>query len=146
MRHPDATRALALAVLVLSFNARIARAHEPGEEEAHPIRTAPVLVERAEPVYPEVAREQGIGGTVSLEITVAADGPVAAVKVARPGGFGFDEAAVAAARRFRFKPATESGKPIAAVVLFDQGFVLRPRLRAEVAAEPQPTEVPAVPA
>src|SRR4051812_40459526 len=43
-------------------------AHEPGEEDDDhkpvPARTAPVLLERAEPIYPELARKDGIGGTV----------------------------------------------------------------------------------
>jgi TonB family protein len=126
-----------LAMLVIAADPP-AGAHEPGEEEtpsAPTTRTAPVLVERAEPTYPEAARAAGIGATVSLEIAVGADGSVSSVKVLRGAGLGFDEAAVAAAQRFRFKPATEGGKPIAAVILFDQGFVIRSHLSAETSAE-----------
>src|SRR3989442_42263 len=101
-------RLAAVLALGCALGAVRARAHEPGEEEAgENTRTAPVLVERVAPVYPEAAREKGIGGTVSLELAVAADGTVADVKVVRGAGLGFDEAAVAAARRFKFKPATE---------------------------------------
>jgi TonB family protein len=119
-----------------------AAAHEPEEAPPTPGLTAPVLLERADPAYPEAARTAGIGGTVGLELGVAADGSVASAKVIRSAGFGFDEAALAAALKFRFRPATKDGKPIASTVLFDQHFVLRPHLSAEVAAEPAPSESP----
>ncbi|HEX2573916.1 MAG TPA: TonB family protein [Polyangia bacterium] len=122
-----------------------ASAHEPGEnEEASPVRTAPVLVERVPPVYPEAARQAGIGGTVSLEITVAADGHVTQIKVLRGVGYGLDEAAVAAAERFKFRPATDHGRPVASLVTFDQSFVIRPHFTAEVEATPA-SPTPATP-
>lgn len=108
---------------------------------APPGTTAPVLLERAEPVYPEEARKLGIGGTVGLEITVGRDGAVTDAKVTRSAGFGLDSAAVEAARRFRFRPATKDGTPIAATVLFDQQFAVRPHLTAKTTAEP-PSEAP----
>jgi len=122
-----------------------ADAHEPEETTPTPGATAPVLIERVEPIYPEAARKAGIGGTVGLELTVAADGSVTDAKVVKAAGFGFDEAALAAAKRLRFRPATKDGKPIASTVLFDQQFTIRPHLTAEVAAEPAPTEVAPTP-
>src|SRR5262245_30466892 len=104
----------------------MAGAHEPGEAEP-PVeqRTAPVLLQQSPAAYPEAARRAGVGGTVSLEIVVAADGSVADVKVLRGVGFGLDEAAVAVARTFRFQPATDGGKPVSSTVRFDQRFTLR---------------------
>ncbi len=134
--------ALALAMCLVSS---AAFAHE--EDEVAPSSTgvtAPVLLERVEPVYPEAARLGGIGGVVSLEITVGVDGNVTDVKIVRAAGQGFDEAASAAAYRFRFKPATRGGKPIVAGVLFDQQFTVRPHLTAETTAEPAPTTAPPV--
>src|SRR2546430_1481672 len=113
MSRTIAAGALALALSLVPSGAR---AHEPGEEEeppAVPARTAPLLVERANPAYPEAARLAGVGGTVGLEITVGEDGAVAAVKVVRSAGFGLDDAALAAARRFKFKPATDHGRAVA---------------------------------
>src|SRR6185436_6073455 len=115
-----------------------AQAHEP---ELPTGTTAPVLLEKAEPDYPRAALEAGVGGTVGMELTVGEDGAVAEAKLVKPAGFGLDEAALAAARRFRFRPATHDGKPIASTVLFDQNFVLRPHLSAEKTAEP-PTPAP----
>src|SRR5947207_1180958 len=124
-------RTLAMGVALLAC--AVARAHEPGEpeeneEDAPRTRTAPVLVESVNAEYPEEARKQGLGATVTLEIDIAADGAVTAVRVVRGAGFGFDAAAVAAAKRFKFKPAMERGKPIPSTVVFDQSFVVRPHL------------------
>ncbi|HZS40583.1 MAG TPA: TonB-dependent receptor [Polyangia bacterium] len=124
-----------------------ALAHEPDEkpESAEP-DTAPVLIERVEPSYPEAARLAGIGGTVGLELSIGADGSVGEVKLIRSAGVGLDDAAIAAARKFRFRPAQHDGRPIASTVLFDQRFNIRPHLSAEIAAEPAPTEVAPAPA
>jgi TonB family protein len=133
------------AVFVLAW-AGPALAHEPEEKPATAGLTAPQLLERVEPIYPEAARNAGIGGIVGLEIEVQADGTVGAVKVAHAAGFGLDEAAVAAAKKLKFKPATKNGQPIAATVLFDQRFVIRPHLTAETSAEPSVQEAaPALP-
>src|SRR4051794_17426952 len=88
---------------VLSWGIPVS-AHEPDEtaetQPTTPDVRAPALLERVEPVYPEAARRDGIGGVVGLELEVLADGTVGNVKVVRPAGFGFDEAAVTAARQF----------------------------------------------
>lgn len=113
------------------------------EQAAQPGLTSPALLERVEPIYPEAAHKAGIGGTVGLELEVSAEGLVASVRVVRPAGFGLDEAAVTAARRYKFRPATRNGQPIAATVLFDQLFTVRPHLTAETTAEPlQPADTP----
>jgi TonB family protein len=125
------------ALLLALLHAGPARAHEPDEEhEATRGLTAPVLIERVDAHYPEAARRDGLGGVVGLELSVAEDGHVASVKVVKPAGHGFDEEAVEAAEKFRFRPATRDGKPIASTVLFDQTFVVRPHLTAESVAEP----------
>jgi TonB family protein len=132
--------------LACALTAAPAAAHEDDEPPpARPGLRAPVLIERVEPVYPEAARAGGLGGVVGLELDVGVDGHVTAVRVVRAAGFGFDEAAVAAAQQFTFRPATRNGKPIAATLLFDQTFVVRPHLSAEtsaeVSAEPAPLAV-----
>src|SRR5207249_10138745 len=83
------------ACLVLACTAGVAAAHEPDEDDHQPDR-APVLLERAEALYPPEARAAGLSGTVSLELTVDSTGNVSGVKVVRAAGFGFDDSAVAA--------------------------------------------------
>lgn len=69
------------------------------------------LIHRVEPEYPEVAREQGISGTVTLEATIGKDGvvrqirPVSGPKMLVP-------AAINAVRQWRYAPTLLDGKAI----------------------------------
>ena len=121
-------------------------AHEPGEAEEEQHKqdlTAPVLLERVQPHYPEEDRKAGRGGVVGLELSVGIDGSVTHATVTKSGGPGFDEEAVEAALKFKFRPATRGGVSIASTVLFDQQFVVRPHLTAETSVEPAAEEAPA---
>ncbi|MBU6247014.1 MAG: energy transducer TonB [Xanthomonadaceae bacterium] len=76
--------------------------------------TAPVLLHRVEPYYPQAARRARREGWVEVAFTVLPDGRVDAVRVlqAEPGSV-FDLAATSAVRRWAFKPATRNGQPVA---------------------------------
>ena len=65
------------------------------------------------PAYPKAAADAGISGKVVLIVDVAADGTVANVQVEKsePAGV-FDANALAAVRKWLFKPATKDGKPV----------------------------------
>ncbi len=67
---------------------------------------------REVPAYPEAAQRAGLQGLVVLKVEVDERGKVGAIEVLRGLGHGFDEAAVAAVRHWRFRPATRNGKPI----------------------------------
>jgi len=69
------------------------------------------LLHRVEPDYPEEAHQQGIQGTVVLELHINADGTVAAAHVAS-GPLLLVPAAVDAVKQWRFKPRTENGQPL----------------------------------
>ena len=90
---------------------------------------SPVLIESSgvKPVYPEEALRAGLEGLVVLEAIVDERGRVGHdVKVVRSLGHGFDEAAIAAVRQWRFRPATRDGKPIKVRRIFPILFRLRP--------------------
>ncbi|WP_242334384.1 MULTISPECIES: TonB-dependent receptor domain-containing protein [Anaeromyxobacter] len=108
MRRSLAT-ALALLGLLLG-SARPARAETPPAETGVLTR-APAVVEPAEPEYPEAARAAGLTGVVTLELEISETGEVTDAVVTGPAGQGFDEAAVAAARKLRFSPAEIDGAP-----------------------------------
>lgn len=102
-----------------SAPAPIVRASDPQKPDtmaaAPPPRvTAPVLLHRVEPYYPQAARRARREGWVEVAFTVLPDGRVDAVRVlqAEPGSV-FDLAATTAVRRWAFKPATRNGQPIA---------------------------------
>lgn len=73
---------------------------------------APVLLTRVDPVYPETARRVGLQGVVFLEAIIAASGDIEEVAVVRSGGPFFDSAAVAAVRRWKYRPATLNGRAV----------------------------------
>jgi protein TonB len=76
------------------------------------VRTDAVEKNIVKPRYTEMARNQGIEGVVQLLLTIDAEGRVIEVKVLKGLGFGLDEAAVTAARQWKFEPARVDGKGI----------------------------------
>jgi TonB family protein len=70
------------------------------------------VLEKREPTYTEAARRAGVNGTVILRAVFAGDGSVKNVFVSRALSFGLTSAAVKAAQRIQFTPATKDGKPV----------------------------------
>jgi TonB family protein len=85
--------------------------------------TAPAVLERVEAEYPAWARGAGLSTQVALRVRVTAEGLPARIEVEpystrhdvliRPLRASFDSAAVRAVRRWRFRPATQNGRPVA---------------------------------
>lgn len=69
------------------------------------------LIHRVEPEYPEIAKQQGISGTVALEVTVGVDGVVRDVRVIS-GPKLLIHAALDAVRQWRYAPTLLDGKAI----------------------------------
>jgi TonB family protein len=67
-------------------------------------------------LYPQAALSEGMAQqvTVTLVLTIDAEGHVTGARVETPQGHGFDEAALEAARGLVFEPATRDGAPIPA--------------------------------
>jgi protein TonB len=76
------------------------------------------------PVYPRDAQAARIEGDVPLLLLVDTTGHVADVRVQRRAGYGLDEAAVAAAREWTFKPRMQGGRAIAVRVAWTMQFRL----------------------
>lgn len=65
-------------------------------------------------VYPELARKAGVDGQVTVFARIDENGEVIDTKILVPlGESGCNEAAVAAIKSVRWKPAQENGKPVA---------------------------------
>jgi TonB family protein len=74
----------------------------------------PVLVSIDKPEYPPLARRMKVEGTVVLSLLVDERGRVLEVKLERGVqlNVGINEAAIAAARSAKFRPATKEGVPV----------------------------------
>lgn len=72
----------------------------------------PVLLEKVEPSYPEVARRARIDGKVTVRAVIAPDGNVESVEVFASTNPLFDQAAVDAVRKWRYRPALMNGRPV----------------------------------
>jgi TonB family protein len=77
-----------------------------------PQNTSVEITSKPNPVYTNEARNLGLEGEVLLEVDFAANGQLHVNRVVRGLGHGLDEAAVAAANKMRFKPATRDGQAI----------------------------------
>jgi protein TonB len=77
--------------------------------------SAPRILHKVEPEYPENARQDGFSGTVGVKIEVLENGRPGDVQLARSSGRrSLDDAALQAVRKWRFVPAQEtaSGQPV----------------------------------
>ena len=120
-----AALALALAAPLVS-GTLASRASADGDTRAsskeRPLRpgidgvTEPELIveTKVNPVYPEKAKKAGVQGKVILQSVIREDGTVGEIKVLKAPAkdMGFVEAAVAAVRQWRYRPAMKDGKPV----------------------------------
>ena len=77
------------------------------------------------PEYSEEARKARFQGVVILDTIVLEDGSIQVVKVAQGVGFGLEEKAIDAVRRWKFKPARMNGKPVPVSLNVEVNFNLR---------------------
>jgi TonB family protein len=82
--------------------------------EAGPGVSPPQLVSFPKPEYPPMARTLRVEGTVVVTVLVDENGQVQEVRMAEPirQKVGLNEAALAAARSVRYKPAKKDGVPV----------------------------------
>lgn len=104
--------------------------------QAGTLTRAPELTNFVQAPYPAQAEAEGREGAVVLLVTIEADGSVSAVEVETPAGHGFDEAAVAAAQQFVFRPAEIDGAPAAVQIAYRYAFELQPAAAEVPSAAP----------
>lgn len=78
---------------------------------AQPAITPVEILSKPKPAYTAEARLAGVEGSVILDVLFAASGRVEVLRVVRGLGYGLDDAAIDAARKILFRPATAGGKP-----------------------------------
>jgi protein TonB len=92
-----------------------------------PDRKLPIVTSRCKPQYPEQEMEEGVQGTVQLEVLIGTQGQVLNVTVVQSSGnYDLDNAAVQAVKNcWTFEPAIQGGKPVEARLSFPIQFVLQ---------------------
>jgi len=97
-------------------------------KDAYRIRggiTPPVIEYRVDPEYSEEARKARYQGTVILEALFRKDGKIDVVQFVRRLGFGLDQNAIEALKKWRFRPGMKNGIPIDTIINVEVTFNIR---------------------
>ena len=78
--------------------------------------SGPTLIRKIDPIYSQDGMVRRIQGSVELDAVVLANGTVGSIRVVRSLGHELDEAAIAAARQWLFRAATQNGRPVDVLV------------------------------
>jgi TonB family protein len=89
--------------------------------------TLPEVVKEVKPQYTAKAMQEKIQGSVWLLCVVGPTGDITDVKVSKSldSEFGLDQAAIDAARQWKFKPGRKDGKAVAVEVTIELTFTLK---------------------
>lgn len=87
------------------------------------VDVAPVATEQPKPPYPDIAKDQWITGRVVAEVLVQADGSVKLVRILS-GNKLLADSVQETLYRWRFRPASVRGRPVAVWVEIPVNFVL----------------------
>jgi TonB family protein len=116
-------------VLLIGFRS-LAQEAEPGPAELSPGAVQALLVNKVPPVYPPLARQARIQGTVVLKIVINKDGDVRDVQLFS-GHPMLAPAAIAAVKQWKYQPYTQGGEVVEVSTTVRVNFTL--------AGEPVPT-------
>ena len=83
----------------------------------------PVPVRTVPPEYPDELRRDGVSGLVMVKCSIDAQGNVSEAEVEKSSNAAFEKPAVAAVKKWKFKPAKQDGAPVAIKVSIPIKFV-----------------------
>ena len=83
---------------------------------------APKAIHAPDPGYSRQATKAKINGVVVLALVVGTDGRAHDISVVKPLGYGLDEEAVKAVKKWKFKPGQSGGKPVAVEIHVEAEF------------------------
>jgi TonB family protein len=86
--------------------------------------TVPQVIFNPEPSFSDEARKAKAQGIVLLLLVVGKDGRPYDIRVRQSLGMGLDEKAIEAVNRWRFRPATLNGQPVATQIAVQVDFHL----------------------
>ena len=83
-----------------------------------------LIIMRPEPTYTELARKNGVTGTVVLKVVFSASGAVTNIRILSDLPMGLTDRAVTAAKQIKFMPASKDGKFVSMWILLEYNFNL----------------------
>ena len=101
-----------------------AEASATGQSQSSGV-TQPSVLSSVQPPYTEEAKQSKVTGTVVVQVLVLPDGSVQFDKIINSLGYGLDESAIEAIKRWRFNPGSKDGVPVATTVQLNVTFSLR---------------------
>ncbi|MCX6832296.1 MAG: TonB family protein, partial [candidate division Zixibacteria bacterium] len=101
----------------------------PRADEFVAVEEMPVSISLPTPVYPPMAMKAQIEGSVWVKVLVDRTGNVRDAVVVKPSGAnaGFEEAALEAAKKGKWRPAIQNKQPVAVWLSYDIKFNLNTR-------------------
>jgi TonB family protein len=107
-----------------------------GEVKPNPVPNVPgtwMLRKKVQPSYPEAAMHWRVQGKVVFSALIGKDGKIVKLAIARPAGFGLDEAAAEAVAHWEYEPYRINGKSVDAHIFIHVPFTLKGDRPGEVA-------------
>lgn len=83
----------------------------------------PVPVRTVAPDYPEELRREGLSGLVMVKASIDENGNVTETVAEKSSNVAFEKPALAAVKKWKFKPAKQDGAPVAIKVSIPIKFV-----------------------
>jgi TonB family protein len=83
--------------------------------------TPPTKIKNVQPVYPAVARQARVGGTVQLEVEIGEDGKVTDTRVVKSVPL-LDQAAIDAVKQWEYTPMKKGGVAVPVVMMVTVNF------------------------
>jgi TonB family protein len=96
----------------------------PGLNRAGTGVSMPVALNQVSAKYSEEARRKGITGACLVTLMVDADGKPQNPRIVRSLGYGLDEKALEAVKKYRFKPAMKDKVPFETMITVEVNFSL----------------------
>ncbi|MFN8791577.1 MAG: TonB family protein [Bdellovibrionales bacterium] len=91
------------------------------------VSVKPRVLRSFKATYPEAAKQARVEGPVRISILINTKGQVEEAEVLEGPGYGLNETALEALRKFLFSPAEQEGRPVAVRIVYVYRFRLESR-------------------
>jgi TonB family protein len=112
----------AVSTVPMTAVAQSTQVYKPGKDV-----TLPTAVHEVKPSYTPEAMDRRIQGNVLMSVVVLETGDVGYVKITHSldAEYGLDQAAVDAAKQWKFRPGTKDGQPVAVEIMIQITYALK---------------------